>query len=229
MPSENALEFATVTYRFGAFSLDSDARQLLRDGEEVHLSPKAFDLLTTLISNRRRAVSKTELQEHLWPATFVEETNLAGLVAEIRRALRDDADHPTFVRTMYRFGYRFVGEVTEIAPAARPAPLRARPCLIIDQKHIPLMEGANVIGREPDVAIPCDAPGVSRYHARIVVVQGAATIEDLGSKNGTWVKGERVTSAPLADGDEIRLGTARLTFHVSPPKGTTETVSTTDT
>jgi DNA-binding winged helix-turn-helix (wHTH) protein len=216
-----------VTYRFGVFCLDNDTRQLLQDDEEVHLSPKAFELLTTLIANRRRAMSKAELQEHLWPATFVEETNLAGLVAEIRRALRDDADHPTFVRTMYRFGYRFVGDVTEVAAAAPPAPSRARPCLIIDQKHVPLMEGANVIGREPDAAIQFDAAGVSRYHARIVVAQGTATIEDLGSKNGTFVRGERVTSAPLADGDEIRLGTARLTFHVSPPKGTTETVSTT--
>jgi len=224
----NGLECANVTYRFGAFSLDSDTRQLLLNHAEVHLSPKAFELLTMLIVNRRRAVSKAELQEHLWPATFVEETNLAGLVAEIRRALRDDADQPTFVKTMHRFGYRFVGEVTEVAP---PAPLvrsRARPCLILDQKHLPLMDGANVIGREPDATIQCDAPGVSRYHARIVVAKGGATIEDLGSKNGTFVKGERVMSATLADGDEIRLGTARLTFHVSPPSGTTETVSTTD-
>jgi DNA-binding winged helix-turn-helix (wHTH) protein len=223
----NGLKCANVTYRFGAFRLDSDTRELRFDAGEVHLSPKAFELLTTLIVNRRRAVSKAELQEHLWPATFVEETNLAGLVAEIRRALRDDADHPAFVRTMYRFGYRFVGDVTEIAAAAPPpGPSRVRPCLIFDQKHVPLLEGANVIGREPDAAIQCDAAGVSRYHARIVVAQGAATIEDLGSKNGTFVRGERVMSAPLADGDEIRLGTARLTFHVSPPKGTTETVST---
>ena len=65
-----------------------------------------------LLANRSRAVSKAELQQHLWPSTFVEETNLAGLVAEIRRALRDSASSPMFVRTVYGFGYRFVGDVT---------------------------------------------------------------------------------------------------------------------
>ncbi len=78
----------------------------------MHLSPKAFELLATLLANRSRAFSKAELQQHLWPTTFVEETNLAGLVAEIRRALRDSASSPLFVRTVYGFGYRFVGEVT---------------------------------------------------------------------------------------------------------------------
>ena len=81
-----------VSYRFGRFVLDCDTRQLLRDGSEVHLSPKAFELLAILLANQPRAVSKTELQERLWPSTFVEETNLAGLVAEIRRALGDSAD-----------------------------------------------------------------------------------------------------------------------------------------
>jgi DNA-binding winged helix-turn-helix (wHTH) protein len=218
------LKCAGVPYRFGRFTLDGDTRQLLRGDDEIHLSPKAFELLTLLLVNRPRAVSKAELQEKLWPSTFVEETNLAGLVNEIRRGLGDDATRPSFVRTMYRFGYRFVGDVVE---DARPRPPRAsgiRPCLVFDNRHVLLMEGANVIGREPDSAIHCDASGVSRQHARIVVSQGEVTVEDLGSKNGTYVGGQRVTSARLADGDEIRIGTARLTFRVAPPTATTETV-----
>jgi DNA-binding winged helix-turn-helix (wHTH) protein len=213
-----------VTYRFGNFTLDSDTRQLLGGDAEIHLSPKAFDLLTLLVANRHRAVSKAELLEHLWPSTFVEETNLAGLVAEIRRALGDNPARPTFVRTMYRFGYRFVDDVTESALPPRPRPSRAAPCLVFDEKLVLLMEGANVIGRERDAAIQCDVAGVSRYHARIVVSQGEAIVEDLGSKNGTYVGGQRVTSARLADGDEIRIGRASLTFRVTPPTGTTETV-----
>src|SRR5688572_26940475 len=102
-----------VVYRFGRFVLDYDTRQILADGGEIHLSPKAFELLALLLANRPRAVSKTELQERLWPSTFVEETNLAGLVAEIRRALDDSATEPVFVRTVYRFGYRFVGDAVE--------------------------------------------------------------------------------------------------------------------
>jgi DNA-binding winged helix-turn-helix (wHTH) protein len=215
-----------VRYAFSRFVLDTDTRQLLEGAVEVHLSPKAFELLNLLLVNRPRAVSKAELQEHLWPSTFVEETNLASLVAEIRRALHDEATQPAFVRTVYRFGYRFVGEVAEHAALARHMPRPARPCLRVENRLLFLLEGENVIGREPDVAIPCNFPGVSRYHARICVSMGEATLEDLGSKNGTFVQGQRVTSARLSNGDEIRLGSVTLIFQMAPPLGETETVTT---
>jgi len=107
-----------LTFRFGPFLLDSGTRQLLCDRHEVTLSPKAFQLLLLLVKNRSRAMSRNELQQELWPSTFVLETNLAGLVAEVRRALGDKADSPRFVRTMHRFGYRFIGDVEE-ADASR--------------------------------------------------------------------------------------------------------------
>jgi DNA-binding winged helix-turn-helix (wHTH) protein len=210
-----------VSYRFGRFLLDCDTRQLLCDGAEIHLSPKAFQLLAVLIENRRRAVSKAELLERLWPSTFVEETNLAGLAAEIRRALEDSATEPAFLRTVHRFGYRFVGLVVEGA-AGPPA---ARACVVYENRRSVLLEGANVIGRAPDAAVQCEATGVSRHHARIILANGEATLEDLGSKNGTYLQRERITSARLADGDEIRLGTASLIFRIEPPPGPTDTVS----
>jgi DNA-binding winged helix-turn-helix (wHTH) protein len=215
-----------VSYRFGRFVLDYGTRQLLLDSDEVHLSPKALELLVVLLDNRPRAVSKAELQERLWPSTFVEETNLAGLVAEIRRALRDSATRPVFLRTVYRFGYRFVGEVVESDAATPAAPSGPRPCLVSGNRQAVLLEGANVIGRAPDATIQCDATGVSRHHARILMSKGEATLEDLGSKNGTYLKGERITSAHLSDGDEIRLGTASLTFRIKRPLDPTETVAT---
>jgi DNA-binding winged helix-turn-helix (wHTH) protein len=92
-----------VSFRFDRFVLDSDTRQLLLDGKEIHLAPKAFELLLLLLVNRPRALSKAELLERLWPSTFVEETNLAGLVAEIRRALGDSATRPAYVRTVHSF------------------------------------------------------------------------------------------------------------------------------
>ena len=216
-----------MSYRFDRFVLDTGTRQLLHDGAEIHLSPKAFELLAFLLDNRPRAIAKAELQERLWPSTFVEETNLAGLVAEIRRALGDSATQPVFVRTVYGFGYRFVGDTLE--HDARPAPAPGpRPTVIFENRHTILLEGASVIGRAPDATIRCEAPGVSRHHARIVVAHGAATLEDLGSKNGTYLRRQRITSAPLSDGDEIRLGTATLTFRVMSPLGPTETVLTDD-
>ena len=216
-----------MSYRFGRFVLDYDTRQLLLERQEIHLSPKAFELLAILIGNRQRAVSKAELQERLWPSTFVEETNLAGLVAEIRRALGDAATRPVFLRTVYRFGYRFVGEVTESAPVAAPAAIPAgpRPCLVFQDRRTWLLEGVSIIGRAPDATVTCEAAGVSRHHARILVSKGEATLEDLGSKNGTYLRDERIASAPLADGDEIRLGTARLTFRIEPALGPTDTVA----
>ena len=84
-----------------------------------------------------------------------------------------------------------------------------RPYLVFEQRHTMLLEGSNVIGRAPDAAIQCDVTGVSRHHARIVLANGAATLEDLDSKNGTHLNSTRVTSAPLSDGDEIRLGRRR--------------------
>jgi DNA-binding winged helix-turn-helix (wHTH) protein len=213
-----------VTFRFGPFSLDSDARQLLRDGVEVTLAPKALQLLLLLVQNRTRAMSRNELQQQLWPSTFVLDTNLAGLVAEIRRALQDSAESPIFVRTMHRFGYRFIGDVGE-AQGSQPAgePVQ-KYWLVWDARQVPLAEGDNVVGRGTDAAVWIDAPGVSRHHARIVVRQGEATLEDLGSKNGTYVKGHRVT-APwrLANGDQVRLGSVVITFRIPQPPGATET------
>ena len=213
-----------VVYRFGGFTLDEGIRQLCSSGTEVHLSPKAYEMLTVLLANRMRAMSKAELQQLLWPSTFVEETNLAGLVAEIRRALGDSASSPVFVRTMYGFGYRFVGDVATDA-ASSSGPHRTKLCVVWAGREMILMEGANVIGREPDATIQIDARGVSRHHARILVAQDVATIEDLGSKNGTHVNGQPIAAAVrLSDGDQINLGTVTLTFRVSSLQSPTETV-----
>jgi DNA-binding winged helix-turn-helix (wHTH) protein len=213
-----------VTFRFGRFSLDSRARQLLRDGREATLSPKAFQLLLLLIENRSRAMSRQELHQQLWPSTFVLETNLAGLVAEIRRALEDTAEKPTFVRTMHRFGYRFIGAVREADGSLDSGEPVLKCWLVWETKQVPLAEGDNIVGRGTDASVWIDAPGVSRHHARIVVRLGEATLEDLGSKNGTYVGADRVTvPRRLVDGDQIRLGSVVITFRVPLPPGATET------
>jgi DNA-binding winged helix-turn-helix (wHTH) protein len=215
-----------VRYRFDGFTLDHDTRQLLSNGDEIHLSPKAFDLLALLVANRARAVSKAELQQRLWPSTFVEETNLATLAAEIRRALRDSASNARFVRTVYGFGYRFVGDVAADVGATGPDVAGVKLWLVFDRRHIFLVEGVNVLGRAADAAIPIDSPGISRQHARIVVTAGDAMLEDLGSKNGTHVNGRRITTpVRLADGNEIRLGAVVMTFRIASPMNPTETVS----
>jgi DNA-binding winged helix-turn-helix (wHTH) protein len=214
-----------VIYRFGDFAVDVRTRRLLRNEQELHLSPKAFELLVTLIENRAQALSKVELQQKVWPSTYVLETNLAGLVAEIRHVLGDPADDPLYIRTMHRFGYWFVGTVSEQGARGGALPADVRYWVLWEARQIPLNPGDNILGRAPDAAVWIDAPGVSRHHARIHLEGAQATLEDLGSKNGTYLGGQLVT-APLAlgDGDQIRLGSVVVTFRIPPSAGSTETV-----
>ncbi len=96
-----------MTIEIGECRFDSLRREVRRGTERVHLSPKAFELLGLLLERRPRAVSKDELFTLLWPKTFVTEASLAGLVAEIRREIRDDARVPRYLRTVHGFGYAF--------------------------------------------------------------------------------------------------------------------------
>jgi TolB-like protein/DNA-binding winged helix-turn-helix (wHTH) protein/Tfp pilus assembly protein PilF len=105
---------------FGKFTIDRGRRQLLRAGEPVRLSPKTFQLLTILVHESPRAVSKADLQEQLWPGTFVTDGSLANLVTELRTVLGDDARDPQFVRTLYGFGYSFTAAISD--PQAAPQP-----------------------------------------------------------------------------------------------------------
>ena len=169
-------------------------------------------------------MTRAELHNHLWPTSFVQDTNLASLVAEVRRALRDDADDPKFVRTLQRFGYWFIGVLHENAVEGRPA-RQVRYWLIWDTRQIALSDGENVIGRAPDATAWIDALGVSRTHARITVSDQHATIEDLGSKNGTFVHDQRITKpCRLADGDQIRLGSVVITLRIPQTVGSTDSV-----
>lgn len=213
-----------MTFRFDRFTLDGDTRRLLLGSEEVHLSPKALHLLLVLVENRHRAVSRAELQKELWPSTYVLDTNLASLIKEIRRALGDTADTPKFVRTVHRFGYWFIGELRDGA-SPQSGNVTTRYWLIWAARQIPVTEGTHVLGRAPDASVWIDAPGISRHHARLVLEGEQAMLEDLGSKNGTYVGEERVTAPRrLDDGDQIRLGPVVITFRIPPAVGATDTV-----
>jgi DNA-binding winged helix-turn-helix (wHTH) protein len=205
--------------RFAEFTLDVKTRQLRRGEEVLHLEPKAFALLELLLARRPEAVPKREIQAHLWPGTFVSEANLTGLVAQIRQVLGDDRQGARFVRTVHGFGYAFCGAAWS---ADGPGPRAA--CLMWEQRAIPLHPGENLLGRGPDAAVQIAARGVSRRHARIVVGEDETVIEDLGSKNGTFLREQRL-AAPmtLEDGDVVRLGRQRVVYHGPGPDASTET------
>ena len=201
--------------QFEEFTFDAGAMQLRRGDREAHLSRKAFELLRILIENRDRVVSKAELHDALWPDTFVVETNLNVLVAEIRKALGDAARDPRLVKTIHGVGYRFCGPVQELRAEVRPR--KARHWLIANERRYALGDGETTIGRDPACDIWLDIHGVSRRHARIrTTPAGDVLLEDSNSTNGTYVGTSRV-SAPmrLRDGDEIHLGSFVLTFRTS--------------
>jgi DNA-binding winged helix-turn-helix (wHTH) protein len=210
-----------VAVNFGDFTVDFESRQLVRGAEEIHVGPKAFELLELLLRSRPRALSKAQLRDHLWPRTFVSESNLSSLVTELRTALGDKARRPRFVRTVYGFGYAFCGRAEEPSHPIRTVAPHGRLRLFLDDREIALREGENLLGRVDEGVGWFESPTVSRRHARILVVDGKAKLEDLGSKNGTFLRDERLTApSALSDGDEIRLGRVRMTFRILPPLST---------
>jgi DNA-binding winged helix-turn-helix (wHTH) protein len=214
-----------VQVRFGTCRLETENRQFFRGEREVHLSPKAFELLKLLVENRPRALAKAELLERVWPSTFVSEGSLARAITEIRNAIGDEARKSRFVRTVHGFGYAFAGKVTEVrGPAEAALASGTRYWVIWGSREVRLDTGENDVGRDPQARVQLDSPKVSRHHARILLSGSDAVLEDLGSKNGTFLCGEKVTApVPLQHGDEIAIGPFRLTFRVTGGSGATET------
>ena len=196
-----------MRFTFDRFELDVERRALLEDGKPIHLAPKAFTLLELLLTEAPRALSKQELTGKIWPETFVEENSLASLVTELRGLLGDKRRDSKYVRTVHGFGYSFNGTVARFDGAKRVGTLQ------YDGTEIPLYEGANVMGRDPSAGILIDHETVSRRHATLTVHPDSAVLEDLASKNGTFVGETRVTgSTGLEDGATFVLGDARIVF-----------------
>jgi DNA-binding winged helix-turn-helix (wHTH) protein len=201
-----------VKTRFGPFTVDSRTRQLLREGREIHLSPKAFDLLCVLLERRQDVVRKEELHARIWPHTYVVDANLNVLIGEIRRTLDDKALRPRFIRTVHGVGYAFCGDAAEVD---LPPAHATRVWLVWKDRTFLLAEGENIIGRDPHCGVWLDASGVSRQHAsiRIDTASRSASLDDLDSTNGTFLRGSRVVAkADLTDGDAISIGPVELTF-----------------
>jgi DNA-binding winged helix-turn-helix (wHTH) protein len=211
-----------MKYTFGSLCVDADARTITSAAGAVHLTRKAFDLLLLLLEHRPNAVSKEQIYTRLWPNTFVAESSLQTLIHEIRQAIDDRASRQSWIRTVHGIGYSFGGEV--LVTAARSEPARfERPAawLLGESTRVALHAGENILGRGVEDVLEIDLPTISRRHARIAIGD-SVTLEDLGSKNGTWLKDERLTAPhELTDGDVVGLGSARFTFRLArSPKST---------
>jgi DNA-binding winged helix-turn-helix (wHTH) protein len=203
--------------RFSEFVFDAAGRRLTRNGQLVHLERKAFELLELLLERYPAAVSKADIRDRLWPATFVGDSSLTTLAAQLRRALGR-----RLVRTLYGYGYAFE-TTTVVDPAAKVAHRDARrPCLLWQGVAFPLRPGENLLGRSEDAHVPISAPGVSRRHALLRTDEAQATIEDAGSRNGTFVNHCPVKEpVTLKDRDVLGIGAARLRFRLIEPEART--------
>jgi DNA-binding winged helix-turn-helix (wHTH) protein len=210
-----------TSLRFGECTLDAQAHVLMRGGREVPVSRKAFLLLEALLEKRPQVLSHRELRDRLWPTTFVSYACLAGLVSDLRKAIGDDHRRPHYLRTVHGVGYAFVGDtVPAPAGALEPSPFK----LLWGGQEFALVRGSNLVGRSPECQVRIPSTRVSRQHSRLVVEGDRVTIEDLGSKNGTHVRGRRVSGpTPLRDGEEILLGHEAVVLVAASTGGSTDT------
>jgi len=210
--------------RFGVFEADLRTAELRRQGVRVRLQSQPFLVLKTLLARPGELVTREELRQAVWPeALFVDfELGLNRAMSRLRRAIGDSASNPRFVETLPQRGYRFIAPVAGQGPGDRSPSLSCY--LAWSGRESILVEGPNVIGRAEDANIQIDADTVSRHQARIVVAGKSATLEDLGSKNGTFLKGRRIEDVePLRTDVEILFGTFPVFFRLVSPNRTTRT------
>ena len=110
--------------RFGGFQLDLQAGELCRNGTKNRLQGQPLQLLTLLLQHSGQVVTREQIQRHLWPdGTVVEfEHSVNAAVKRLRVPLEDDADHPTFIETIPRRGYRFLMPINGATAYAAPTP-----------------------------------------------------------------------------------------------------------
>ncbi len=206
--------------------MDLGTREILRGGQPIPISPKAFQLLELLAAKRPNAVSKEQIHQNLWPKSFVADGNVANLVSELRTVLGEGAKQPRLIRTVQRFGYALQADAGS-APASKAGEARGVAYrLVWGEREIALGEGDNLLGRDQEASVWVDDVSVSRHHARIVIDAVGARVEDLGSKNGSFVNDKRITAAvTLSDGDTLRLGSVALMFRRLETGVSTATVS----
>ena len=201
-------------YQLGDWLVEPMLDRISRGEQIVQLRPRAMDVLAFLALQAGDLASKRELIDAVWRTEFVSEHALTQVIAELRAALGDNARDPSYIENIPRRGYRLVASLTPIESAEPAAGGLSLPFRLEGEGgEFPLAQGSNLIGRTADAVVLIDRTQVSRCHARIVVEGTAATLEDLGSKNGTFLNGQRLRQpSMLTDGDEIWIGRSVARF-----------------
>jgi DNA-binding winged helix-turn-helix (wHTH) protein len=202
----------TLRLKFGDCSFDMGTRGLLRSGRPVPLSDRASALLRVLLRQSPQPATNEELASALWPETASPDGRIAGLILELRGAIERAGEAEMLQRTSAPDGYAIAASVAEDRRPVVPG-LGYRYCLFWDDREIPLEKGENVIGRDRETHLQIDERDVSRRHALVVIEGDHATLQDLGSSNGTFCNDRRVEKpVTLSDGDRIAVGPVHLVY-----------------
>lgn len=230
-------------FRFAEFELDIAAYALRHRDEPVKLERIPMEVLILLVERAGTLVERSEIQTRLWgPEVFVEhDAAINTAIRKIRHALGDDAARPRFVETVVGKGYRFIGSLESVTsllqpgePAAdgraehsaRERPLFPRYSVTAGKQEFLLNSADTVLGREPSAGVYIDHPSVSRRHARISIESQGAMLQDLGSRNGTFLNGRRIDGpAKIRHHDIIGLGPITLVFHVARAPASTQSMT----
>jgi DNA-binding winged helix-turn-helix (wHTH) protein len=201
-------------FQLGDWLVEPMLDRMSRGEQVVQLRPRAMDVLACLALQAGNLASKRQLIDSVWRTEFVSDHALTQVIAELRAALGDNARSPSYIETIPRRGYRLMASLTPIEPIEPAATGLSLPFRLEGEEgNYPLAQGTNLIGRSADAVVLIDRTEVSRCHARIVVEGTAATLEDLGSKNGTYLNGQRLRQpSELNDGDEIWIGRSLARF-----------------
>lgn len=225
--------------RFAEFELDVGAYVLRRPDGPLKLEKLPMEVLILLVQRAGTLVQRGEMQAMLWgPDVYVEHGSAINTaVRKLRRTLGDDAENPRFVETVVGKGYRFIAPV-EI-DASSPAQSRAnhgrssarwqrvfpRYLVTRGKQEFILEAGETVFGRDPTAGVYVDHPSVSRRHACISIGSQGAVLEDLKSRNGTFVNGRRIDGPTKIDhGTLIGIGPITLTFVVMGAPASTQPI-----
>ena len=191
------METAATLYRFGPFTLDPFRRMVARDAEPIALTPKAVDVLAALVEQAGNLVSKTELMERVWPATFVEEANLSVQISALRRVLGHQPDGRDYVETLPRRGYRFV------APVERRAAQASRSLAVLPWRALNLDPGEEFLGVGMADAL------ITRVGAlgQLLVRPTAAVLRYAGRERDLPTVARELSVDVVLDGSLQRVGT----------------------
>jgi TolB-like protein/DNA-binding winged helix-turn-helix (wHTH) protein/tetratricopeptide (TPR) repeat protein len=172
-------EGAALNFRFGDFEINVARQELRRAGATVHIEPQVFDLLVHLIRNRDRIVSKDELIDVIWQGRIVSEATLSSRISAARRALGDSGNDQSFIRTLHKRGFRFVGDVDEDNSAPTAIAVEKASAGAVE-------EAANVVPTDEPPALPGGSSDAAGNHAMLHAARGAgaAPLENRTASNG---------------------------------------------